>query len=81
MNDIDRAVAVQKEMTKEISELKKFEDNSIKFYDKKIDEIKGLSNKLGKYRPMEQLEHITQKLSLSENTSQLIRSAMRGKGQ
>lgn len=61
--------------------MKKFKDNSIKFYDKKIDEVKGLSNKLGRYRPMEQLEQITQKLSLSLNTSQLIKGVMKGKRQ
>ena len=48
----------------------------MKFYDKKIDEIKGLSNKLGKYEPAEQLKQISQKLSLSEGTSKLLHKAM-----
>jgi len=52
-------------MNKEIQELKKFKNESMKFYDNKISEIKGLSNKLNKYKPMEQFKSISEKLSLS----------------
>lgn len=39
-------------MSKEISELKKFKNESNKFYDSKINEIRNLSNKLGTYKPI-----------------------------
>lgn len=52
----------------------------MKFYDNKINEIKGLSNKLNKYKPMEQFKEISEKLSLSENTTNLIRKAMQKNG-
>lgn len=52
-------MAVKKEMNREIDQLKKFKEESLQFYDKKIGEIKGLSTRLGRYRPMEQLKQIT----------------------
>jgi hypothetical protein len=80
LNDIEKAVetstAVKQEMSREIDELRKFKKESLKFYDKKIHEIKGLSSKLSKYQPEEQLRSITEKLTLSESTSRLIRQAM-----
>jgi seryl-tRNA synthetase len=63
MADIERKVenssAVREELSKEIDGLKKFKKESIKFYDKKISEIKGLSSKLNTYKPMEQLKKIS----------------------
>lgn len=46
-------------MNKEINDLKKFKNESMQFYDKKIGEIKGLSSKLNQYQPMEQLKQIS----------------------
>ena len=48
-----------KEMNREINELRKFKNESVEFYDKKISEIKGLSTKLSQYQPMEQLKQIS----------------------
>ena len=46
-------------MNREINELRKFKNESMRFYDKKISEIKGLSTKLSQYQPMEQLKQIS----------------------
>ena len=79
-NDLEKAVRnsvnVKKEMSREISELKRFKKDSLTFYDKKIGEIKGLSTKLDQYQPTQQLKQISEKLCLSANTSELIRKAM-----
>lgn len=48
----------------------------MKFYDNKKSELKELSSKLGRYKPMEQLKEISSKLTLSEGTSQMIMRAM-----
>jgi hypothetical protein len=72
---------VKTELSREISELKKFKDESTKFYDSKISEIRNLSSKLNKYRPMDQINQITNKLTLSNNTTQLIRKALTKKSQ
>lgn len=73
---MEDSTAVKQEMSKEIDDLKKFKKESIKFYDKKISEIKGLSSKLNTYKPMEQLKKISEKLTLSPGTSELIRKTM-----
>lgn len=56
-------------MSNEISELKKFKNESMKFFDNKINHVKGLSSKLSNYQPMEQIKKITEKLTLSPGTS------------
>lgn len=73
---MEDSTAVKQEMSKQIDDLKKFKKESIKFYDKKISEIKGLSSKLNTYKPMEQLKKISEKLTLSPGTSELIRKTM-----
>jgi hypothetical protein len=67
---------VKREMNREINELRKFKADSAKFYDSKIGEIKNLSNKLGTYKPEEQFNKISQKLTLSPGTADLIKRVM-----
>jgi uncharacterized coiled-coil DUF342 family protein len=67
---------VKKEMSKEINELKKFKNESNKFYDSKINEIRNLSNKLGTYKPIEQFSRISQKLNLSAGAADMIRKVI-----
>lgn len=63
-------------MSKEINELKKFKNESNKFYDSKINEIRNLSNKLGTYKPIEQFSQISQKLNLSAGAADMIRKVI-----
>jgi len=68
-------------MSREITELKKFKQESTQFYDNKISEIRNLSQKLTKYKPMDQINQITSKLTLSSNTASLIKNAIQKSNQ
>lgn len=65
-------------MSNDIADLKKFRQAGAHFYDSKIRQIKDLSSKLNSFDPGEQLKNITQTLSLSRSTSDLIQKTILG---
>jgi endonuclease III-like uncharacterized protein len=73
---MSEGASFQDQMQLDIKELKEFKSNSAKFYEKKASEIRQLSNRLSNYHPLDQLSQITQKVSLSAHTADLIRSRL-----
>lgn len=61
------------QMQRDIKELREFKNSSNEFYDRKVSEIRKLSDKLSNYQPLEQINKITEKMSLSGKTADLIR--------
>jgi hypothetical protein len=48
---VESSSVVKQELSKEIDELKKFKQESMQFYDQKINQIRGLSSRLNSYKP------------------------------
>lgn len=70
---VESSTEIKKEMLKEIQELKEFKNKSTEFYDNKISEIKNLSVKINKYKPIDHLKQINSKLNISSNTANLLK--------
>lgn len=66
-------------MKREITEFKKYRKESASFYDEKIKQVKNLSSRINKFKPMDQINHITQKLTISKKTTELINRTLQGK--
>jgi len=63
-------------MSQGIADLRKFRNEGAQFYDSKISELKGLSSKLNRYNPSEQLKQMSLKLNLSASTAELLSRTM-----
>ena len=72
---------VRGEMSRELSDLKAFRDQSNSFYEGKIAEVRALGSKMTQYGPMEQLSKITEKLNLSSTTQNMLKKVVNRTGQ
>jgi hypothetical protein len=70
---MSEGATVKDQMQRDIQELREFKNSSNEFYDRKVSEIRKLSDKLSNYQPLDQLNKITEKMSLSGRTADLIR--------
>lgn len=70
---MSEGATVKDQMQRDIKELREFKNSSNEFYDRKVSEIRKLSDKLSNYQPLEQINKITEKMSLSGKTADLIR--------
>lgn len=56
---------MKSEMQQYIRELREYKNEGNTFYNKKINEIKQLNNKLANFHPLNELTKITDKMNLS----------------
>lgn len=57
--------SMKSEMQQYIRELREYKNEGNTFYNKKINEIKQLNNKLANFHPLNELTKITDKMNLS----------------
>jgi hypothetical protein len=63
-------------MSQDIQELRQFRNESNKFYENKIKEVRALGTRLSQYAPAQQLSQISEKLNLSPSTASLLKKVV-----
>jgi transcription initiation factor TFIIIB Brf1 subunit/transcription initiation factor TFIIB len=68
-------------MSKEITNLRTFREESNQFYENKKKEVRALGSKLSQFEPSQQISQITAKLGLSSQTQDMLKKVVNRSGQ